>query len=466
MRPWAKNADYAYEVFSKYKTDVPVCGGVILDPTLENVLLVRGWNAKSWSFPRGKINKDESALSCSIREVQEEVGFDISPYLVPFKKTSAANTTSAGLFSQQPFLSSSDFDSSSDTPVMENNNSQDNLDRLRMNDDDFKYYFFDRLWKEKRVRMYLAIGVSKSTKFETQTRKEISEIGWHRIGDLLGTSPSVRMGALVLPFLAAIRSWIASQSTESGILAPLLKKRKMENLQNKMKSMTSNVPLSKKRHNDENKPFRRPVITASVRELGKQVQTATQVAQSQNTANDSQNNVNQNSEVNTRVFNISGKYAGYSKSQESKVLAIPPDLNINDLSKRNGQASGNDFSLHSSLLSASGNHYGSFFSGNALAPPPMPQDGFAHKKNPAQSPRQQLKNEKRSSSPTTAVDSIPFAPADENLITKTKNISLEFKFDVAKIMKAFHQGWSTGVVPPWPSFLGKDEIGSDSAEIR
>lgn len=40
--------------FMAYKTKVPVCGGILLNETLDKVLLVRGWKASStWTFPRG-----------------------------------------------------------------------------------------------------------------------------------------------------------------------------------------------------------------------------------------------------------------------------------------------------------------------------------------------------------------------------------------------------------------------------
>lgn len=32
-------------------------------------LLVKGWKGTSWSFPRGKKNKDEEDHKCAVREV-------------------------------------------------------------------------------------------------------------------------------------------------------------------------------------------------------------------------------------------------------------------------------------------------------------------------------------------------------------------------------------------------------------
>jgi len=38
---------------------------------------VKGFNTRSWGFPKGKINKDEPEIDCAAREVYEETGFDI-----------------------------------------------------------------------------------------------------------------------------------------------------------------------------------------------------------------------------------------------------------------------------------------------------------------------------------------------------------------------------------------------------
>ncbi|CAJ0958123.1 unnamed protein product, partial [Ranitomeya imitator] len=64
--------------WKEYKMGVPTYGAIILDETLENVLLVQGYLAKSgWGFPKGKVNKEEAPHDCAAREVLEETGFDI-----------------------------------------------------------------------------------------------------------------------------------------------------------------------------------------------------------------------------------------------------------------------------------------------------------------------------------------------------------------------------------------------------
>lgn len=57
-------------------------GAIILDPSMEKCLLVRGYKKdSSWGFPRGKVSKNESDTQCAIREVYEETGLDIATKL-------------------------------------------------------------------------------------------------------------------------------------------------------------------------------------------------------------------------------------------------------------------------------------------------------------------------------------------------------------------------------------------------
>jgi mRNA-decapping enzyme subunit 2 len=68
----------AYAQFLEYKTRVPVRGAIMLNQDMTHAVLVKGWKkAAKWSFPRGKINKDENDLDCAVREVYEETGLDL-----------------------------------------------------------------------------------------------------------------------------------------------------------------------------------------------------------------------------------------------------------------------------------------------------------------------------------------------------------------------------------------------------
>ena len=63
--------------FSEYKSQIPVCGCIMMNPQLDKVVLVQNWKGTSWSFPRGKINEGESPERCAVREVLEECGCDV-----------------------------------------------------------------------------------------------------------------------------------------------------------------------------------------------------------------------------------------------------------------------------------------------------------------------------------------------------------------------------------------------------
>lgn len=57
--------------FVAYKLTVPCMGAILLDPSMQKCLLVRGFKShSSWGFPRGKVNRNEPDIDCAIREVQ------------------------------------------------------------------------------------------------------------------------------------------------------------------------------------------------------------------------------------------------------------------------------------------------------------------------------------------------------------------------------------------------------------
>ncbi|KAK1062008.1 mRNA-decapping enzyme subunit 2, partial [Friedmanniomyces endolithicus] len=128
----------AYEEFLAYKVRVPVRGAILLDESMEKLVLVKGWKkGASWSFPRGKINKDEKDLDCAIREVYEETGYDLrAANLIPATESEAK--------------------------------------------------YIDVTMREQHMRLFVFRGVSEETYFEPQTRKEISKIAWYHVRDLPG----------------------------------------------------------------------------------------------------------------------------------------------------------------------------------------------------------------------------------------------------------------------------------------
>ena len=73
-----------FEKFKAYKFAIPTCGAVLLNPTMDKCLMVRGWgnNNKSLGFPKGKMDANETEAECAAREVEEEIGVDIRQFIV------------------------------------------------------------------------------------------------------------------------------------------------------------------------------------------------------------------------------------------------------------------------------------------------------------------------------------------------------------------------------------------------
>ncbi|KAL9082794.1 MAG: hypothetical protein Q9159_006170 [Coniocarpon cinnabarinum] len=169
----------AYSQFLAYKTRVPVRGAILLNDNMDQVLLVKGWKkGASWSFPRGKINKDEKDLDCAVREVYEETGYDL---------------VTAGLVPNGESMKS-----------------------------------VEVTMREQHMKLYIFRNVPLGTAFQARTRKEISKILWWKLSQLPGfnkkkpklqnsnadeSGDSVRANKLymVAPFLPQLKKWISQQ---------------------------------------------------------------------------------------------------------------------------------------------------------------------------------------------------------------------------------------------------------------
>ncbi|KAF7506232.1 hypothetical protein GJ744_012124 [Endocarpon pusillum] len=178
----ADNYTAAFAEFLAYKSRVPVRGAIMLNEDMDQVVLVKGWKkGANWSFPRGKINKDEDDLDCAIREVYEETGFDIK---------------AAGLVKESK---------------------------------DMKY--IEVTMREQHMRLYVFRGVPMHTYFEPRTRKEISKIEWYNLNDLptlkknkqqegMGEqSANANKFYMVAPFLVPLKKWISQQRKRESRLS-------------------------------------------------------------------------------------------------------------------------------------------------------------------------------------------------------------------------------------------------------
>ena len=195
----------AFSEFLAYKTRVPVRGAIMLNEAMDEVVLVKGWKKNAnWSFPRGKINKDEKDLHCAIREVYEETGFDIkSADLVP---------------------------------------------------DEQNVTYIEVTMREQHMRLYIFRGVPMDTDFEPRTRKEISKIQWYKLSELPtlkkmkqqqqdGQGGDMTFNAnkfyMVAPFLSPLKKWISQQ-------------KKLETLNSQNRNKVSSVLRDSKLKEDQN----------------------------------------------------------------------------------------------------------------------------------------------------------------------------------------------------------------------
>jgi mRNA-decapping enzyme subunit 2 len=176
----AEHYTAAFAEFMAYKSRVPVRGAILLNDAMDECVLVKGWKkGANWSFPRGKINKDENDLDCAVREVYEETGFDLQ---------------AAGLVHDEK---------------------------------DMKY--IEQTMREQHMKLFVFKGVPKSTHFEPRTRKEISKIEWYKLTDLPtlkkhkhqdsnGAEHAMNANKfyMVAPFLGQLKKWIAQEKKKEA----------------------------------------------------------------------------------------------------------------------------------------------------------------------------------------------------------------------------------------------------------
>jgi len=168
----------AYDQFLAYKIRVPVRGAIMLNQDMTKAVLVKGWKkGAKWSFPRGKINKEEADLDCAVREVWEETGHDLraSDLVLPEAQMKSISVT----------------------------------------------------MREQSMMLYVFRGVPEDYPFEPQTRKEISRIGWYKLTDLpmlrrrkdgpqhpqAPAQDTIKDSSfyMVAPFLGPLKAWIKTQ---------------------------------------------------------------------------------------------------------------------------------------------------------------------------------------------------------------------------------------------------------------
>lgn len=152
--------DEGLKEFINYKQSIPVRGAALFNESLSKILLVQGVESPNWSFPRGKISKDEDDVTCAVREVKEEIGFDISPYIKA---------------------------------------------------DDY----IERTIRAKNYRIYLVKNIPEDVNFQPLVRNEIASIEWEDFKKVTKKSKSnPNKYFLVSSMVRPIQSWIKKNKGE------------------------------------------------------------------------------------------------------------------------------------------------------------------------------------------------------------------------------------------------------------
>ena len=73
-----KNAQpNSLDYFKECKQRVPTYGVIVFNRSMDKVVMVRSYGARSWNFPKGKVNEKEAGHDCAAREVAEEIGINL-----------------------------------------------------------------------------------------------------------------------------------------------------------------------------------------------------------------------------------------------------------------------------------------------------------------------------------------------------------------------------------------------------
>lgn len=152
-----KELQYQYD---SYKRNIPVRGGILLNRTLDKVLLVSNFAMKNYGFPKGKINECETDEECAAREVLEEVGFSITGKILPGDSIETGN---------------------------------------------------------ELTKLFIVSGVPENFNFRTQTQGEIGSIEWVPLSEIAHPSHRYKnycFGA-VYKFLPQLKKWIQEKRSEN-----------------------------------------------------------------------------------------------------------------------------------------------------------------------------------------------------------------------------------------------------------
>ncbi len=161
---------------------------------MTKVLLCQGYNSNSWTFPRGKVNENEDALTCACRETFEETGFDPTAH--------CAGEENAIIWIEE----------------------------------------------KKLCKLFIGTNIPEHTKFEPQTRKEIGNVAFHSFDSIVKSSKGTHVKTWgVVPFLSNLKRWIHNNRTAHTPISAVKPKEKAKTGKMKTENVAGNVGMANNR---------------------------------------------------------------------------------------------------------------------------------------------------------------------------------------------------------------------------
>jgi mRNA-decapping enzyme subunit 2 len=147
LRSQVLNVNAIYNKWQRRRAAIKTYGCILINETCDKVVLVQVVGGESrWSFPKGKIEENETEIECAVREVNEETGY----------------------------------------------NCESSIDANKWIEHSGK--------RKKYCKLFIIYGVDEKFKFEPKVKYEILDLKWHSISDILYKSNSVEY-CLVQPFM-------------------------------------------------------------------------------------------------------------------------------------------------------------------------------------------------------------------------------------------------------------------------
>ena len=166
LEPFKKSLEQIYQNFNAYKRTVPVRGAILLDPSMQKCLMVKGWKKDAgWGFPRGKLSKDETDVACAIREVggEERPARCWGPGLYPIATRLGQPCRPSPAPPCAQVLEETGYDIAGSLVETD---------------------YIDAQLGDQDTRLFIVRGVDESTPFAPHVRYEIGAFGWHLVGHL------------------------------------------------------------------------------------------------------------------------------------------------------------------------------------------------------------------------------------------------------------------------------------------